>query len=93
MIELLLKLLDKLKELAELREKRYEKIFEKLIEPTFNELQTVANSSSPCPARGRLVLQTFQQRRHAGIQFSCNRLQCEHSWLGFSVFDGGDMLA
>lgn len=41
MLDLLLKVLDKVKELLELRDKRQEKVFEKLIEPVYNEMQLV----------------------------------------------------
>jgi hypothetical protein len=41
MVELLLKLLDKLKELYEVQDRRQERIFEKLIEPIYKELQLI----------------------------------------------------
>lgn len=41
MLEVLLRLLDKIKELLELRDKRQERIFDRLIEPTYNELQLI----------------------------------------------------
>ena len=41
MIELLLKTIEKLKELAEVRDKRAEKIFEKFIEPIYKDIEAI----------------------------------------------------
>lgn len=41
MIDALLRIVDKLKELLELREKRAEKMFEKFIEPVYKDMETV----------------------------------------------------